>query len=214
MKLWSDRYPINVKQKGLTRKIRPRHVIVCSNYSIEQCFPSEADWAPLRRRFKVIDFNRCSRSTFCGCPSCKPSLYPGAAYEKVGDVCMGWGPIVENKICVLAVTGAPSPDKILFDIPAGVVDDVVAVAECSPVESQVSELVVPKSVPACPNTHKWIALPGTEFEYVCYNCRQWHTIPSDASDVFIESLNVSQPCRRFIVGTSHAIEGGRVFPIQ
>lgn len=57
LKQWADRYPFTGQIKGGTlQKIRPKKVIVLSNYSIRSCFPDERDWAPLERRFTEIEF--------------------------------------------------------------------------------------------------------------------------------------------------------------
>lgn len=57
LKIWADRYPFTGQIKGGSMtKIRPRKIIVTSNYSIEQCFPAEEDQGPLKRRFKQVFF--------------------------------------------------------------------------------------------------------------------------------------------------------------
>lgn len=57
LKIWADRYPFSPEIKGSTiKKIRPKKVIVLSNYTIEECFPEAQDSIPLRRRFKVVQF--------------------------------------------------------------------------------------------------------------------------------------------------------------
>jgi len=57
LKRWADRYPFTGEIKGGTmQRLRPRKIIVLSNYTLEQCFPRPEDLAPLKRRFRVIDF--------------------------------------------------------------------------------------------------------------------------------------------------------------
>lgn len=57
LKKWADHNPFNGEIKGGTLlDIRPKKIIVLSNYSIEQCFPRIEDYEPLSRRFKVIRF--------------------------------------------------------------------------------------------------------------------------------------------------------------
>lgn len=53
MKIWADRYPFNAEFKGTARMINPDfHLVVTSNYSIEECF-NERDAIAIRRRFDV-----------------------------------------------------------------------------------------------------------------------------------------------------------------
>lgn len=56
MKIWADRYPFQPECKGGSTKIRPKTIIVCSNYKIEECFPNPSDHEPLLRRFDVHHF--------------------------------------------------------------------------------------------------------------------------------------------------------------
>lgn len=57
MKKWCDRYPFPAQIKGGTSYgIRPRKVIVLSNYTIDECFKEANDRNPILRRFKVKKF--------------------------------------------------------------------------------------------------------------------------------------------------------------
>ena len=57
LKVWADRYPFNGEVKGGTLyKIRPKKLIVLSNYTIRECFGRDEDCKPLLRRFKVVHF--------------------------------------------------------------------------------------------------------------------------------------------------------------
>lgn len=58
LKIWADRYPFSPEVKGShIKRIRPKKIIVLSNYTPEQVFPSNEDLLPIRRRFKVVHFN-------------------------------------------------------------------------------------------------------------------------------------------------------------
>jgi len=57
LKIWADRYPFPVEVKGGNmQRIRPRKIIVTSNYSIDQCFERAEDRDPIKRRFKQVHF--------------------------------------------------------------------------------------------------------------------------------------------------------------
>lgn len=57
LKVWTDHYPFPAQVKfGKLHRIRPKKIIVLSNYTIDQCFPNIEDSAPLKRRFKVIHY--------------------------------------------------------------------------------------------------------------------------------------------------------------
>ena len=57
LKVWADRYPFPGEIKGgRLEGIRPKKIIVTSNYSIEECFPNPSDYEPMKRRFRVVRF--------------------------------------------------------------------------------------------------------------------------------------------------------------
>lgn len=57
LKIWADRYPFTGQIKGGTlQRIRPKKIIVLSNYTIEQCFTAPEDYQPIKRRFRVKHF--------------------------------------------------------------------------------------------------------------------------------------------------------------
>lgn len=53
LKAWADRYPFRAEIKGGSVVIRPKKLVVTSNYSIEQCFDGP-DVEAIKRRFKVV----------------------------------------------------------------------------------------------------------------------------------------------------------------
>lgn len=61
LKQWADHHPFQAEIKGGTICIRPPKIIITSNYSLEECFPNEADLGPLRRRFQVTHFPELRR---------------------------------------------------------------------------------------------------------------------------------------------------------
>lgn len=54
LKIWADHYPFQAEIKGQTRLIRPRRIVVTSNYSPEECFSRSSDLDPILRRFNVV----------------------------------------------------------------------------------------------------------------------------------------------------------------
>lgn len=57
LKIWADRYPFAAQIKGgVLQKIRPKKIIVISNYRLEDCFPDARDREPVARRFAQIEF--------------------------------------------------------------------------------------------------------------------------------------------------------------
>lgn len=59
VKVWADRYPFSGEIKGGKMEgLRPGKIIVLSNYTIDQCFPNMEDAEPIKRRFKVVHFDK------------------------------------------------------------------------------------------------------------------------------------------------------------
>lgn len=53
LKVWSDHYPFRAEVKGSNLLIRPKRIIITSNYSLKECFKEPAMFEPLNRRFKI-----------------------------------------------------------------------------------------------------------------------------------------------------------------
>ena len=53
LKIWGDRYPFLGETKGSSSLIRPKRILITSNYSLEDCFQG-VDYTAIKRRFKTI----------------------------------------------------------------------------------------------------------------------------------------------------------------
>lgn len=58
IKVWGDRLPFTAESKGISHKIRPKLVIITSNWSIEQVFTDPIDIAAMRKRYFTIHFEK------------------------------------------------------------------------------------------------------------------------------------------------------------
>lgn len=59
IKVWADIYPFTCETKGGTMHIRPKKIVVTSNFSIEEVYPTEQDSAAIRRRFNIHHHTNC-----------------------------------------------------------------------------------------------------------------------------------------------------------
>jgi len=57
LKEWADKWPFAAERKGGYMNIRPKKIIVCSNYHPNDCCERSEDSMALARRFKVTHFN-------------------------------------------------------------------------------------------------------------------------------------------------------------
>lgn len=61
LKIWADHYAFNAEVKGGMLKIRPKKIIVTSQYPIESCFKEQEEIDAINRRFKTLQLGSLSQ---------------------------------------------------------------------------------------------------------------------------------------------------------
>jgi len=74
LKKWADRYPFPGEIKGgCLQGLRPKKIIVLSNYTPQQCFLAQEDLGPILRRFTVMHFpNEAQHARYRAADFCIP----------------------------------------------------------------------------------------------------------------------------------------------
>jgi len=57
LKLWCDRYPFQAEMKGKQMLIRPRKIVITSQYSPEEIWEDEKTQDAMKRRLKIVELN-------------------------------------------------------------------------------------------------------------------------------------------------------------
>lgn len=87
-------YPFAGERKFGAVRIRPAHIIVTSNKTIDECFASFDDVhrRAIRRRFKEVNLFLCSSrdGRFCRCFHHHPELYPLETCRRFVQETQGW----------------------------------------------------------------------------------------------------------------------------
>lgn len=84
LKIWVDRYAFTSEDKGGADFIRPKVVVVTSNWSPSEIWSDEKDLGPILRRFKVINMSPLDGAFL---PSAVPTfVFPMVPLDRVGPV--------------------------------------------------------------------------------------------------------------------------------
>lgn len=62
IKRWADHYPFPAEVKGSVKVIRPKKLIITSNYPPEEIWEDDRTIGPIRRRFHVTDFTQMKKT--------------------------------------------------------------------------------------------------------------------------------------------------------
>jgi len=73
LKIWADSYEFLAESKGSARKLRPRRIIVTSNYSPQEIWESASDLEPILRRFNLKEFKLLEGQAFVPPPAEGPA---------------------------------------------------------------------------------------------------------------------------------------------
>lgn len=63
LKIWTDHYQFRCENKGGSLVIRPKCVVVTSNWDMQTIFHLEGEYAPLARRFTYLDYDEGEKLT-------------------------------------------------------------------------------------------------------------------------------------------------------
>lgn len=55
LKKWADKWPFDAEVKGGSKQLRPKLIVITSNYSIEEMLFSQNDLPAIRRRFREVE---------------------------------------------------------------------------------------------------------------------------------------------------------------
>lgn len=95
LKIWTDHYKFNAEVKNGTMLIRPKIVVVTSQYRIDQVFKEPETIAAIQRRFKVVDMFPLTMDT----P--RPTANLAESFRSIEWMKRTYGPQVPNLVTML-----------------------------------------------------------------------------------------------------------------